>query len=128
MLPPQTFKILYVETNEDDGLLLKTAIDSPFVEITLVKTTAEALHLSAQENFNLILLETRLSDGSGFELCRRIREFLPQIPVIFYSGDAAEKDKKLGLESGAELYLVKPYFDTLTTTVNQYIGINSVNF
>src|SRR5687767_530826 len=119
MPPPQNFKILYVETNEDDGFLLKTAIDSPFVEITLVKTTAEALHLSAKENFNLILLETRFSDGDGFDLCRRIRKFLPQIPVIFYSGDAAEKDKILGLESGAEVYLIKPHFDSLTSTVNQ---------
>jgi CheY-like chemotaxis protein len=112
-----------VETNEDDGLLLETAMNSKFVEITLVKTICEALDLSKKKNFNLILLETRFPDGDGFNLCRQIREDLPQIPVIFYSGDAAEKDKQLGLESGAEVYLTKPYFDTLTTTVNQYIGL-----
>ncbi len=125
MIPPQIFKILYVETNEDDGLLLETAINSPFVEITLVKTIGEALNLSKKKDFNLVLLETRFPDGDGFDLCRQIREDLPQIPVIFYSGDAAEKDKKLGLDSGAEVYLIKPYFDSLTTTVNQYIGINA---
>ncbi len=123
MIPRQIFKILYVETNEDDCFLLETAINSPFVEITLVKTIGEALELSKKENFNLVLLETRFPDGNGFELCRQIRQVLPQIPVIFYSGDAAEKDKELGLESGAEVYLTKPYFDALTTTVNQYIGL-----
>ncbi len=124
-IPRQIFKILYVETNEDDGLLLETAINSPFVEITLVKTIGEALELSKNEDFNLVLLATRFPDGDGFDLCRQIREDLPQIPVIFYSGDAAEKDKKLGLDSGAEMYLIKPHFDALATTVNQYIGIRA---
>ena len=122
MNPTPFFKILYVETNEDDGLLLETAISSPFVQITLAKTITDALKLAKIENFNLILLETRFPDGNGFELCRQIRKFFPQIPVVFYSGDAAEADKKLGLESGAEVYLTKPYFDTLTTTLDHYIG------
>jgi DNA-binding response OmpR family regulator len=124
MNPSDLFKILYVETSEDDGFLLETAIDCPSVEITFVKTVTEALKISQVENFNLILLETRFPDGCGFELCREIIKSKPHTPLIFYSGDAAEKDKNLGLAAGAKDYLVKPYFDLLTTTVGKYIGLN----
>jgi DNA-binding response OmpR family regulator len=125
MNPSNLFKILYVETNEDDGFLLETAIDCPSVEITLAKTIKEALRLSQIENFNLVLLETRFPDGCGFELCRKILLSKPHTPVIFYSGDAAEKDKKLGLELGAKDYLTKPHFDSLTMAVSEYIGLNA---
>jgi CheY-like chemotaxis protein len=122
MNPSKSFKILYVETNEDDRLLLETALGRPFVEITLVKTATEALKLSASESFDLILLETRFPDGSGFDLCRKILSLNPHAPIIFYSGDASEKDKKTGLAAGAKAYLAKPHFDQLTTTVKQFIG------
>ena len=118
------FKILYVETNEDDKFLLETAIDYPYVEITLVKTIREALDIVQFENFNLILLETRFPDGCGFDLCRRIVETLPHTPIIFYTGDAAERDKNSGLAAGAKLYLNKPYFELLTATVNKFIAAN----
>lgn len=123
MNPSNLFKILYVETNEDDKFLLETAINCPSVEITFVRTVKEALQLSQAEKFDLILLETRFPDGCGFELCRKILKSKPQTPVIFYSGDAAEKDKKSGFAAGAKDYLVKPHFDSLTTTVSKYIGL-----
>lgn len=125
MNPSDQFRILYVETNEDDRFLLETAIGCPFVEITLVKSAGEALKLSQFENFDLILLETRFPDGCGFELCRKIIESKPHTPVIFYSGDAAEADKKLGLAAGARIYLTKPHFDSLTAAVSAYIGLQS---
>ncbi len=119
------FKILYVETNEDDGFLLETAIDCPSVRIKLVKTVNEAWHVLRTENFDLVLLETRFPDGCGFDLCRRIRETKPHLPVIFYSGDAAEKDRGLGFAAGAKDYLVKPHFDSLTLTVSNFIGLDA---
>lgn len=116
------FKILYVETNEDDGFLLETAIDCPFVEIKMVKTVAEALQISKTEKFDLVLMETRFPDGNGFDLCTRIHKRSPQLPVVFYSGDAAEKDRQTGLAVGAKSYLIKPDFDALTHTVKRLIN------
>jgi len=51
------------------------------------------------------------------ELCRRLREFSPQIPIVFYSNDAREIDRQKGLATGAQAYLIKPEIDTVLPTI-----------
>jgi two-component system, NarL family, response regulator DevR len=53
-------------------------------------------------------LDNWLPDGSGVELCRVIRAFDPNIPILFYSAVAYDRDIKEALLSGAQAYLVKP--------------------
>lgn len=115
------FRILYVARNESDGVLLRALLDHPFIEIILADTVAAALRQIQNEHFNLYLLETRLPDGDGFELCKIMREFTPNTPVVFYSGDAGEVYKQKGLAAGADVYLTKPYLDSLTTTISEFI-------
>lgn len=121
------FRILYVARNEDDHLLLSTMFDFPYLKITPAETVAEALRKAQNENFDLYLLETRLPDGDGFELCKLMRESQPQTPIVFYSGDAADAHKQKGLSVGADAYLAKPYFDTLEQTLNQFIFSSNQN-
>ncbi len=118
---PKLFRILYVARNEGDWLLLRALLDVPHIEIILADTVADALQQVQSGHFNLYLLETRLPDGDGFELCRLMREFTPNTPIVFYSGDAGEVYRQRGLAAGADVYLAKPYLDSLTTTINDFI-------
>lgn len=58
---------------------------------------------------HLLILETRLPDGSGFDLCRRIRQMGFQQPILMLTAQNSEVDKVLGLEMGADDYVTKPY-------------------
>ncbi len=84
-------------------------------------TIARAWQLAQSEHFDLYLLDARFPDGNGFDLCRRLREFAPHTPILFYSGNAYEADKKNGLAAGANDYLTKPYLADLSVTILQTI-------
>ena len=73
--------------------------------------------MAQAEQFDLYLLDTRFPEGSGLDLCKQLREFSPQTPIVFYSGNAGEPDKAKGLAAGADAYLVKPDSDTVAATI-----------
>jgi CheY-like chemotaxis protein len=120
----RAFRILYVARNEDDYVLLSAMFNLPNIQITPAETAAEALRKIRREHFDLYLLETRLPDGDGFELCKLMRDSNPETPIIFYSGDAGESHRQKGLAVGANAYLAKPYLDSLAVTLNKFIFAN----
>ena len=71
-------------------------------------SVAEALELAKEITFDLYILDVRLPDGTGGELCQKLREMRPGIPIIYYSayGDAAEVEHSLAICGDA--YLKKP--------------------
>jgi DNA-binding response OmpR family regulator len=69
----------------------------------------------------LYLLDSWFPDGDGLELCRRLRSFAPLAPILIYSGDSYEADKKSGLAAGATDYLTKPYIADIAVTIRQNI-------
>lgn len=77
-------------------------------EVTSAQTIATALQLARQQNFDLFLLDSRLPDGSGVDLCVGIRQFDPHTPIIFYSAAAYEADKIMAFGAGAQGYMTKP--------------------
>ena len=89
------------------------AIAEPLVEgleregfvVTRVATGQAAL---AADEPDLVLLDLRLPDIDGFEVCRRLRE-RSAVPIIVVSARGEEVDRVVGLELGADDYLVKPY-------------------
>jgi DNA-binding response OmpR family regulator len=83
-------------------------LESRNYEVTSAQTIATALELARQEKFDLFLLDSRLPDGSGLDLCKGIRQFDVHTPIIFFSADAYEADKTMALEAGAQGYLTKP--------------------
>ena len=79
---------------------------------TEVATTgARAMQMAQEGGFDLITLDVDLPDGSGFEICRRLKEnpYLCDTPVLFISGRPCEQDVQRGLEVGAVDYIVKPF-------------------
>ena len=72
-------------------------------------TGQRALDMVRQQSPHLILLDIRLPDMSGFDVCRQLRAEGQQQPILMLTAKDEEVDKVLGLELGADDYLVKPY-------------------
>src|SRR5688572_15185172 len=94
-------RILYAENDEDAGFMLSTLLGFADIDVSLARSVKKAFEDAQTENFDAYLLESRFSDGSGLELCRRLHEFNPQTPIVFYSADAYKTDKLEGLAAGA---------------------------
>ena len=73
------------------------------------ETGAQALEIVHKEDPRLILLDIRLPDISGFDICRQLRMEGLRQPILFLTARDDELDKVLGLELGADDYVVKPY-------------------
>ena len=69
---------------------------------------AEALSFFSENETGLVLLDINLGDGSGFELCKHIRESL-NIPILFISARNTDDDKIIALNLGGDDYIEKPY-------------------
>lgn len=114
--------VLYAEDNEESGYMLSTLLGFSDIDVSLARNIAEAYNAAQKRHFDLYLLDSRFPDGNGFELCRRLREFNPQTPIVFYSGDAHATDKQKGLEAGANAYIFKPDVDTVVPTIFQLVA------
>ena len=103
-------KILIIE---DDRAFLETLKSSLEAEAYQVQTAQDGelgLRLASQGNVDLILLDLMLPSLTGFEVCRKLREGGSRTPIIILSGQKKEEvDKVLGLELGADDYLIKPF-------------------
>jgi two-component system, OmpR family, response regulator RegX3 len=91
-------------------------------EVITAGSINDALRLIETEQFDLYILDKRLPDGSGLDLCRKFTEVTPHIPIIFYSGDAYALHRQEGLCAGAEAYVSKPEIDKLIKTVEQLLA------
>lgn len=100
--------ILYIEDHEDTRELVTLVLRQRDFEVTSCTTIESGAKLAYENSFDLYLLDSWLPDGSGLDLCRRIREFDGITPILFYSAAAYEVDRELALKCGAQGYLIKP--------------------
>jgi DNA-binding response OmpR family regulator len=106
MVIPNRKRILLVEDEEDAKDLC--ALTLAEYELTCSSDFDEGLRLARQRDFDLYILDSWLPGKSGVELCRAIREFDPETPILFYSAAAYERDIQEALREGAQAYLTKP--------------------
>jgi DNA-binding response OmpR family regulator len=102
--------------------MLTTLLKHALIEAKAVGTAAHALSSMQTERFDLYLLDGRLPDLDGFELCRRIRAFDPHTPILFFSGAAYTDDQQRGIEAGADAYVIKPDLDGLLESVRHFVS------
>jgi DNA-binding response OmpR family regulator len=110
-------RILLID-DDDDARDLATLTLKEYM-LSCASNFDEGLRLAKEENFKLFILDSRLLDRSGVELCRAIRKFDAQTPILFYSGAAFERDIEEALRAGAQAYLTKP---TTPTELRQEIA------
>jgi DNA-binding response OmpR family regulator len=125
VLPTPRPRVLCVEDDEDSREMLTTLLSHSLIEAKAVGTAAQALSLIKAERFDLYLLDSWLPDLDGFELCRRMRDFDPKTPILFFSGAAYESDKEKGIEAGADAYVIKPDLDGLLGSITQFVSLSA---
>ena len=121
MPPKARLRVLCVDDDEDSRVMLITLLKLAFIEAKAVGTGAEALTSVQAEPFALYMLDSRLPDVDGFELCRQLRAIDRNTPILFFSGAAFAADKKKGIEAGANAYVIKPDLDGLLGTIKQFV-------
>lgn len=102
-------RILVVEDDVDVARGLVQALEREGYFVVWAPTAEDALRSAREDNPHLVILDIRLPDASGFDVCRGIREQGLRMPVIILTVQDDEVDKVVGLEVGADDYLTKPY-------------------
>lgn len=112
MNPPETktelVRILHVDDDPDIRLLISASLRDFGYFVATAGSVGEALQLAKELRFNLCILDVRLPDGTGIELCQQLRKLQPSAPVIYYSAYADEAEQKAALSVCGDAYLKKP--------------------
>ncbi|MCE1255715.1 MAG: response regulator transcription factor [Anaerolineae bacterium] len=101
--------ILVIEDDPGVGASLKDGLERNGFIVTWRKTGAEGLQAACDDQVHLTLLDLRLPDGSGLDVCRQLRRMGRRLPVIILTVQNEEIDKVLALEIGADDYVTKPF-------------------
>ena len=120
--------ILVVDDDENILNLEKTILEQRGFEVTGAVGGAEALDVLAKKSFDLVLLDVMMPEVDGFAVCRRIKEDprLKDIPVIFLTAKGGGDALAEGFESGAVMYINKPFTaNKLLTIVNTMLESGS---
>ena len=123
-MPQERCRVLIIDDHEDTSEMLKLLLGEENYEVTTASTMQEALRLATSQEFDLYVLDKRLPDGSGLELCIKLNEVTPAVPCILYSGDAYDIHRSEAMAAGADAYVVKPDLDGLIDKVNQLLANN----
>jgi len=110
--------VLVVEDDRDVRHLVRTDLERADMKVVEADSVARAVAELRAIDFDVIILDLTLPDGSGLEVLRQVRAAGGTAHVIILSGAAAQADRILGLEAGADDYVVKPFFaEELTARV-----------
>lgn len=101
-------QILVVEDEMNLARFLELELKYEGYEITLVDNGQDGLDIAMSQDFDLILLDLMLPKINGLEVCRRIRKS-KQTPIIIITAKGETFDKVVGLDYGADDYIVKPF-------------------
>jgi CheY-like chemotaxis protein len=115
-------RVLCVDDHHDTSEMLELLLSKEDYEVQTAATMEAACKLAALKNFDLFVLDRRLPDASGLELCERLQQIAPGVPCIFYSGDAYELHKREAIAAGAAAYVAKPDIDGLIEAVQKLLA------
>lgn len=102
-------KVLIVEDDKNIVDLLEIHLKDLHCDIMRVYDGEEGLHVALSNPYDLIILDVMLPSMDGMEICRQIRMKGNTTPIMMLTAKSEEIDKVLGLETGADDYLTKPF-------------------
>lgn len=121
-MPGSRCRVLCVDDHHDTSEMLELLLSKEDYEVATAGTMQEACRAAEEKQFDLYVLDRRLPDATGLELCERLQEITPGVPCIFYSGDAYELHRREALAAGAVAYVAKPDIDGLIDTVQKLLA------
>ena len=120
-------QILHVDDDPDLRLLISASLQGFGYVVATAGTCSEALELAEKVKFDLFILDVRLPDGNGIELCRKVNELQPGKPVVYYSAYASNEEQESALAIAGDAYLKKPVSAAvLEKTVADLLDRNAV--
>jgi DNA-binding response OmpR family regulator len=120
-MPYTNPRILFVDDHQDMHAMLAALLGRSGHDVVGVDNPLSALVFARNQAFDLFILDRLFTSGTGIELCRRIREFDPLTPIVFFSGDGREAARYESINAGAQAYVTKPDIDGLLSIVNSLL-------
>ena len=111
-------RVLCVDDHHDTSEMLQLLLAEENYEVHTAGTMEEACAMAARQSFDLYVLDKRLPDGTGLELCEKLNRITPSVPCIFYTGDAYEIHRREAMAAGAAAYVAKPNIEALIAAVH----------
>ena len=105
----EAYKVLIIEDDNHIVDLLNIHLHDLGCQTVSATDGREGLALAIDKRYDLIILDLMLPGLSGIEICRRIRQRNLQTPILMLTAKSEEIDKVIGLETGADDYLTKPF-------------------
>jgi two-component system, OmpR family, copper resistance phosphate regulon response regulator CusR len=102
-------RILVVEDEPKVSSFIKKGLEEQAYEVDVAYDGFFGKKLALENEYDLVILDVILPKQSGLEVCREIRKQKPAIPILMLTALGSTDDKILGLDSGADDYLVKPF-------------------
>jgi CheY-like chemotaxis protein len=115
-------RILCVDDHKDTSDMLSMLLSQEDYDVVCAPSAKEALALAASQEFDLYVLDKRLPDSDGLTLCAKLTEITPNVPCMFYSGDAYEIHRHQAIEAGAAAYVAKPDIEGLIANVHKLLA------
>ena len=100
--------ILHVEDDPEVRLLMAGSLHELGYVVMTAGTVAEALQLAREVHFDLCILDVRLPDGSGIDLCQDLRKLQPDARIVYYSAYVDDPAQREALSVCGDAYLRKP--------------------
>lgn len=100
--------VFLLEDDEAIGIGLKYSLENEGYTVTIAKSVKSAFEIINKEKFTLYILDLTLPDGSGYDVCKKIKS-IGDFPVIFLTAYDDEVNVVMGLELGADDYISKPF-------------------
>lgn len=102
-------KVLIVEDEPKVGKALSEGLKANGYEVTLAQTGEDGFFLANSQQFDVIVLDVMLPGRNGIEVLKTLRKQGLQVPVLLLTAKDSVEDRVLGLDAGADDYLVKPF-------------------
>jgi DNA-binding response OmpR family regulator len=106
---PSNRRVLVVEDDRDIADLVALHLSELPADVTLAHDGTHGLALALGSPWDALVLDIRLPGLNGLDVCREVRAQLPHMPILMLTARGGELDRVLGLELGADDYLVKPF-------------------
>src|SRR6266545_2396271 len=104
-------RVLLVEDNEDDALLIRETLSETTIEIERAERLSTALEQLATGRFDAVLLDLSLPDARGLDTIGRVHSQAPGVPIVVLTGLNDEEAAGKAVERGAQDYLIKGHTD-----------------
>ena len=115
--------VLCVDDHRDTSEMLQMLLSEEDYQVDTAGTVEQACSMAQKSHYDLYVLDKRLPDGTGMQLCETLLTISPEVPCIFYTGDAYEVHRREAFSAGAAAFVAKPDIEGLINAVREILAV-----